>query len=130
MDGTEKHLFVGIMRNRIFHGALCLLLWISVDVPAQTGETITVGAKHFNEGYILGEIIALVLEDAGFRVDRKFNLGGTAVTFEGLRNDVIDVYPEYTGTISSEILKMEELQTLAQQREMVKEKYGLEISEP
>ena len=130
MDGTEKHLFVGIMRNQIFYGALCLLLWIPVDVPAQTGETITVGAKHFNEGYILGEIIALVLEDAGFRVDRKFNLGGTAVTFEGLRNDVIDVYPEYTGTISSEILKMQDMLPLEQQREIVKERYGLEISEP
>lgn len=130
MDRNERRLFIRAMRNRILYGTVCFLLWLPMGVTAQSGETLTVGAKHFNEGYILGEIISLVLEDAGFKVDRKFNLGGTAVTFEGLRNDVIDVYPEYTGTISSEILKMEELQTLSQQREMVKEQYGLEISEP
>ncbi|HLU89243.1 MAG TPA: glycine betaine ABC transporter substrate-binding protein, partial [Cyclobacteriaceae bacterium] len=70
-----------------------LLLWLLFQPllsQGQSGDRITVGAKHFNEGYILGEMIGLVLEDAGFTVDRKFNLGGTAVTFEGLINDALD----------------------------------------
>jgi glycine betaine/choline ABC-type transport system substrate-binding protein len=39
----------------------------------QSKETIRVGAKHFNEGYILGEMIAILLEDAGYKVNRSFN---------------------------------------------------------
>ncbi len=68
-------------------------------------QIIRVGAKHFTEGYILSEIQAQLLESKGFKVERKFNLGGTLVCFEALRNDEIDVYPEYTGTIEREILK-------------------------
>ncbi len=96
---------------------------------AQEKSTIRVGAKHFNEGYILSEIISLILEDAGFQVDRKFNLGGTAVSFEALRNNAIDIYPEYTGTIASEILKQDQAMTLEEIKEMLKEA-NLEISEP
>lgn len=68
-------------------------------------QPIRVGSKHFNEGYILSEITAQLLETGGFKVERRFNLGGTVVCFEALRNDEIDLYPEYTGTIAAEILK-------------------------
>jgi osmoprotectant transport system permease protein len=109
---------------------LLILLLLPLTGFAQSREKIVVGAKHFNEGYLLGEMIAFVLEDAGFVVDRRFNLGGTAVTFEGLKNQAIDVYPEYTGTISSEILKMPDTLDLHQQRDLVRSKFGLEISAP
>lgn len=109
---------------------LLILLLFPLIVFGQAREKIVVGAKHFNEGYILGEMIAFVLEDAGFAVDRRFNLGGTAVIFEGLRNQDIDVYPEYTGTISSEILKMPDNLDQHQLRELVRTKFGLEISSP
>ncbi len=99
-------------------------------VSAQSKGTIKVGAKHFNEGYILGEMIALLLEDAGYRVERKFNLGGTAVSFEALKNKEIDVYPEYTGTISSEILKIQDTLTLDQQNDLLQTKFDLAISRP
>lgn len=113
-----------------WYAMLFILLLVPFHVAAQTKGKITVGAKHFNEGYILGEMIALILEDAGFQVDRRFNLGGTAVIFEGLRNKAIDVYPEYTGTISSEILKMPDTPDLNRQRELVKTRFDLEISDP
>lgn len=67
-------------------------------------QPIRVGSKHFNEGYILSEIIAQLLESEGFQVQRKYNLGGTLVCFEALSNGAIDIYPEYSGTIASEIL--------------------------
>ncbi|HLT06327.1 MAG TPA: glycine betaine ABC transporter substrate-binding protein [Cyclobacteriaceae bacterium] len=106
--------------------------WIIPFLPSssQNNDRITVGAKHFNEGYILGEMIALLLEDAGYRVDRRFNLGGTAVTFEGLLKGAIDIYPEYTGTISTEILRLEKAQSLDNLKAMVLEKYNLELSNP
>lgn len=107
---------------------LLLIIWGVSCAPSR--ETITVGAKHFNEGYILGEMIAFVLEDAGYTVDRRFNLGGTAVAFEGLRNGAIDVYPEYTGTISAEILKLPNTPSFSQLMDRVKQEFNLEISDP
>ena len=65
---------------------------------AQSGEAIKVGSKDFPESIIIGEMYALLLENAGLTVERKLNLGGTAVAHEALRNGDLDVYPEYTGT--------------------------------
>lgn len=104
--------------------SLSLLPWF-----AHAQQTIRVGAKHFNEGYILSEMIALMLEDGGYTVERKFNLGGTTVSFEALRNHAIDVYPEYTGTIAKEILKKDDPLSIDQINQSIKDTYGLEISE-
>jgi osmoprotectant transport system substrate-binding protein len=68
---------------------------------------IVVGSKNFTEQLILGELIAQHLERrVGVRVDRKLNLGGTLLAHEALRTGEIDVYPEYTGTALTAILKM------------------------
>jgi len=44
-------------------------------------QTYRVGAKHFNESYILAELLAQLIENEGYTVERKFNLGGTAVCY-------------------------------------------------
>jgi len=67
-----------------------------IDVGAQ--DTIRVGSKDFPESIIIGEIYALLLENAGFPVERKLNLGGTVVAQEALLSGDLDLYPEYTGT--------------------------------
>lgn len=59
---------------------------------------IVVASKPFGESFLLAEMFAQLLERAGRRVDRKLGLGATDVAFQALRNDAIDVYPEYTGT--------------------------------
>lgn len=64
----------------------------------RSGTQISVGAKNFTEELILGEIYAGVLEQNGFTVTRKLNLGGTDIAMEALRRGEIDLYPEYTGT--------------------------------
>lgn len=103
---------------------LILLLLISENNYAQT---IRVGAKHFNEGYILAEIISQLIESKGYNVERKFNLGGTLVCYKALVNGEIDVYPEYTGTISEAILKLEQQVTYGELKANLNEK-NLEIS--
>jgi osmoprotectant transport system substrate-binding protein len=70
---------------------------------AQT--SIKVGSKDFTEAFIIGEMYALVLEKAGFQVERKLNLGGTPVAQAALLSNEIDLYPEYTGTALLTILK-------------------------
>ncbi len=105
-------------------------LFFIISCSLQAQQTIHVGAKHFNEGYILSEMIALVLEDGGFKVERKFNLGGTTVSFEALRNQAIDVYPEYTGTIEKEILREDSKLSFEQLSNEVNERFKLQISQP
>ena len=73
---------------------------IAADPPR-----IVVGAKKFTESAILGELMAQVLEThAGATVERRFNLAGTQVCYDGLRSGALDVYAEYTGTALRSIL--------------------------
>ncbi|NNM74190.1 glycine betaine ABC transporter substrate-binding protein [Enterovirga aerilata] len=68
-------------------------------VPSPAGaQTIRVGSKNFTEQFIVAELYAGALEAAGYRVERKINLGATLVAHEALRTGAIDLYPEYTGT--------------------------------
>ena len=96
-------------------------------IQSLSAQTIRVGAKHFNEGYILSEILSRLLESEGYIVERKFNLGGTLVCYEALVNHEIDVYPEYTGTISEAILKEKEKISFDELQSKLN-RSGLEIS--
>lgn len=65
---------------------------------------IVVGSKDFTESIILAEILAQMLESEEIAVIRQFELGGN-LAHDGLLSDQIDVYPEYTGTAYTAILK-------------------------
>jgi osmoprotectant transport system substrate-binding protein len=68
--------------------------------------TIVVASKDFTEQVVLGEILAQQIESqVGVRVDRKLHLGGTLLAHEALVKGSIDLYPEYTGTALTAILK-------------------------
>ncbi|WP_430259671.1 glycine betaine ABC transporter substrate-binding protein [Neorhizobium sp. IRS_2294] len=73
--------------------------------PAAAADTIKVGSKNFTEQYILAEMYAKLLENAGFEVERKINLGGTLIAHQALTTGEIDIYPEYTGTALSAVVK-------------------------
>ncbi|MFQ5822587.1 MAG: glycine betaine ABC transporter substrate-binding protein [bacterium] len=90
-------------------------------------QSIRIGSKHFNESYILAEILAQLLEDRSFDVERKFGLGGTIICYQGLVNNEIDVYPEYSGTIEQAILKLQKPITYKQLQNLLKENHGLEL---
>jgi len=67
---------------------------------------ITVGSKNFTEQVILGEIVAQhVSLRLSERVDRKLNLGGTLLAHQALVKGDLDLYPEYTGTALTAVLK-------------------------
>lgn len=80
------------------------LAFLSSGLSAQQAP-IVVGSKNFTEGYVLAEILAQTLESQGFTVEREFGFAGTLVAFEALRAGEIDLYAEYTGTISQAILQ-------------------------
>ena len=72
-----------------------------VPARAQQGQPIRVGSKEFTEQLILGQMIILALENGGYTVIDKTNLGGSAVNRDALVNGEVDIYPEYTGTAIS-----------------------------
>ncbi|HWH33652.1 MAG TPA: ABC transporter substrate-binding protein [Egibacteraceae bacterium] len=60
--------------------------------------TVVVGSTNFSEQEIVAEMYALVLEDAGYTVERRFQLGSREVVLPALEQGEIDLYPEYVGT--------------------------------
>ncbi len=57
-----------------------------------------VGSKNFTEQIVLGELLAQAIEREGLKVERRFNLGGTAIAHQALISGGIDTYVEYSGT--------------------------------
>jgi osmoprotectant transport system permease protein len=114
-----------------YHSIFCIVIVIGLFFSSSLiSQTITIGAKNFNEGYLLSEIFAQLFESNGFQVERKYNLGGTLICFEALKNREIDLYPEYTGTISEQILQSEINLDLRELRKRMIDQYNLKLSNP
>ncbi len=109
---------------------ICFLI-LFFTAPLLNAQVVRVGTKNFVEGYILGEIIAQILEGhESIHVERKFGLGGTGIVYQALINDEIDLYIDYSGTLSESILKKANLKDLNDLRLELERKEGLTISEP
>lgn len=88
---------------------------------------LRIGSKRFTESYILGELLAQSAARYA-RVEHKQGLGNTAIVLAALKSGSIDIYPEYTGTISLEILKHAKPASLEQmQRELAGQGLGVAV---
>jgi osmoprotectant transport system substrate-binding protein len=86
---------------------------------------IVVGSKNFTEQVLLGEIAARHIENRlHVKVDRKLNLGGTLLAHEALVSGALDLYPEYTGTALTAILKKPPSADAARVLDIVRTEYG------
>lgn len=65
---------------------------------------VTVGSKSFTESVVLGELARIAAQQDGIFLEARKQLGGTRILWRALREGDIDVYPEYTGTITQELL--------------------------
>lgn len=63
--------------------------------------TVKVGSTNFYEQGILGELYAQILENSGYTVERKFNLGNREIVQPALESGQIDVDAEYLATLLS-----------------------------
>lgn len=86
-------------------------------------KTIVVGSKDFTENLIVAEIYSLALEDAGYTVDRKFNIAGSII-HKSITSGEIDLYPEYTGTGLLSILKDDMITDPQKVYDQVKKEYN------
>src|SRR5215470_9027641 len=117
-------------REFVFTAVLGLLIGCS---PGHRG--IVVGSKNFTEQTVLGEILAQHIEKKiGVTVERRFYLAGSYICHQGLLADRIDLYPEYTGTALTAILKEKPSGSSQEVYERVKEEYSrrfnIEAAEP
>jgi len=86
--------------------AVAVLCSLALLCSCSHKHAIVVGSKNFTEQLILGEIAAQQLErKLHIQVERKLYLGGTLLAHEAILHGDIDIYPEYTGTAGSVILK-------------------------
>lgn len=90
---------------------------------------LVIGSKAFTESVILGEIAARAATAAGHDVTHRRELGGTRILWSALTRGDIDVYPEYTGTLATEILGLDQPATLDQLRGLLADR-RLRISAP
>ena len=101
-----------------------LVLIASLAAGCSSQPRVVVGSKNFTEQVLLGEIVARHIERRlGFEVDRKLNLGGTLLAHESLKGGSIDLYPEYTGTALTAVLKQQAVKDAKAALECVREGY-------
>ena len=92
------------MRIKIAAAVLLVLLSVGCGPPRES--RIVVGSKNFTEQLILGELIAQQIENkTHLSVERRFYLAGTYICHQAILAGRIDIYPEYTGTALTAILK-------------------------
>lgn len=86
-------------------GHLVLLLGLVALGGCARRPSVVVGSKKFTESVLLGELTRLALQESGATAVHRRELGGSRVLFEALLRGDIDVYPEYSGTLRSELLR-------------------------
>lgn len=95
------------------------LLLICCGTSIYASDTLTIGSKLHTESHLLSEMLAQLVEHhTDLQVVRKFRLGGTKLIHQALVSGEIDIYPEYTGTISQVILSQPDL-TLTQMNDLL-----------
>ncbi len=103
------------------------------DAQTLNGPLVVVASKDFTESVLLAEIIAQMLETTGVKVERKFELGGN-LPHDALVAGRVDLYPEYTGTAYTAILRHAPITDPRAVYEQVKreyaEKFNIEVSPP
>jgi osmoprotectant transport system substrate-binding protein len=93
-------------RKKVIGIVLVFVLLLPILGCSRHGNRIVVGSKNFTEQLILGELFAQVIEaQTHLPVERRFYLAGTFICHQAILAGRIDVYPEYTGTALTAVLK-------------------------
>lgn len=97
-----RHTIQGVVLRKFVLLFLSVFLIFSLVISCtkkqeETGGPITVASKIDTEGALLGTMIVILLEEHGFAVEDKVQLGPTDIVRKAIINGQIDIYPEYTG---------------------------------
>ncbi|KTD33015.1 Choline-binding protein precursor [Legionella nautarum] len=96
----------------------------SISFSKHTKNSVVIGTKNFTEQYLLGYLMAELLEaKTDLRIIKKFNLGTTTILQNALLAGQVDIYPEYTGTAYLIVLKKNQILSPQQTYDFVREAY-------
>lgn len=99
-------------------------LAVAGDEPSP--PNVVIASKSFTESVILGEIVAACVRHTGATTDHRAELGGSQILWKALLAGEIDVYPEYTGTLTQELLGAEQIRSFEQmQKSLAKRGIGM-----
>jgi osmoprotectant transport system permease protein len=84
---------------------------VSPQSGAEQTPAVRIGSKNGTENVVLGEILTQLAAATGAKAVHQEALGGTLVVFKALQHNELDLYAEYTGTLSAEILQAENVRT-------------------
>ncbi len=86
--------------------AVTVLALLMVTTGCSKEQRLRIGAKNFTEQYVLGEIIARHIGNRlHIHISRHFGIGGALLAQQATENGDIDLFPEYTGTALTSVLK-------------------------
>ncbi len=113
---------------------ILLAVALSSCAPSHANR-IVIGSKNFTESLMLGELLAQQIEaHTPLKVERRFYLAGSYICQQSILSGRIDIYPEYTGTALTAILKEKATGDRAQVYQQVKNEYekrfGLTLAPP
>jgi osmoprotectant transport system substrate-binding protein len=110
--------------SSFFALVLCLTALLLPACSPSNSNRIVIGSKNFTESFILGELMAQQIEaHTSLKVERRFYLAGTYICHQAVLSGRIDIYPEYTGTALTAILKQEAGGDKAEVYQRVKSEY-------
>lgn len=92
---------------RILVGVSILFVGFAFAAMPRIGGSATtyvIGAKNFSEQYILANLIAQRLGQAGHASTQKTGLG-SVIAFRALSRDELDVYVDYSGTLWANVMR-------------------------
>jgi osmoprotectant transport system substrate-binding protein len=122
MPGFATH---GLLQRIVRCVSIPLLAGLLISCGPSRQERIVVGSKNFTEQLVLGELIAQQIESkTRLPVERRFYLAGSYICHQAILGGRIDVYPEYTGTALTAILKQSPEGSREQVYERVRSEYA------
>lgn len=125
----RRSLAVVFLALLVLGAAAGLGLW-----AISTRGQVVIGAKNFTESRVLAEIMAQAIETrTGLTVDRR-ELGSTSLCYDGLQSGALHLYPEYSGTLLTDILKeppiADPVKAMEKVRVLLDQKGALQALEP
>src|SRR2546421_4636550 len=123
LSTVNKNFYGSRSLTRWFSVALLVGLFISCGPPRES--RIVIGSKNFTEQLILGELIAQQIENkTHLPVERRFYLADSYICHQAILGGRMDIYPEYTGTALTAILKQKTEGSREQVYNQVKNEYA------
>ncbi len=121
----SSHSSTARLKSRVLLSLLFGLSLVLAGCSARRSSYIVVASKNFTESMILGELMAQQIEShSAVRVERRFYLAGTYICQQAILSGRVDIYPEYTGTALTAILKQNPIHDSQLAYDTVKKQYA------